>query len=342
MIPVPPGMDLKQLSASLGLSPTTVSRALNGYADVSEVTRARVVEAASRLGYQPNANARRLAIGKADAVGMIYPPDVGDLSDPRFLDVVTGLTERFGEANMDLLIATSRQADELVSYERLVRGRRFDALIVPRTRREDARIDYLQRMRFPFLAYGRTANPVGYPWFDFDNAAGVVLAMRRLGAFGHRRIGYVHAPLDYNYAWQRHEGYRQGLKELGLEDNATWKVEALGRRGGYEAAVQLLSLEHRPTAIVVDNNLAGIGVARALGDRGLALGRDLSVIVYDGVPSDHLLAGQTMTSIEQPTAYEAGRTMAAMMLDVLAAKPVEEIQQLWTPTLAPGTSDGPV
>ena len=77
-------MDLKQLSASLGLSPTTVSRALNGYADVSEVTRARVLEAAARLGYQPNAHARRLAIGKADAVGLVYPTGVDDLNDPRF------------------------------------------------------------------------------------------------------------------------------------------------------------------------------------------------------------------------------------------------------------------
>ena len=68
-------MDLKALSLALGLSPTTVSRALNGYPDVSDLTRARVIEAATRLGYRPNASARRLALGRADAVGMVYPPD---------------------------------------------------------------------------------------------------------------------------------------------------------------------------------------------------------------------------------------------------------------------------
>ena len=334
-------MDLKQRSALLGLSPTTVSRALNGYADVSEVTRARVQEAAARLGYQPNPHARRLAIGKADAVGLVYPTGVDDLNDPRFLETVAGLAERFAECSIDLLIATAHGGDELVHYERLVRGRRFDALIVARTRREDPRIDYLRRMRFPFLAYGRTADPVGYPWFDFDNAAGVLLAMRRLGAFGHRRIAYVHAPLTLNYAWQRHQGFLQGLQELGLPGHPAWTVEAMGRRAGHEAALQLLSLDSRPTAIVVDNNLSGMGVARALAERGLRMGRDVSVIVYDGVPSDALLDGQTMTSIEQPTAYEAGRTMAAMILDVLAGKPPEEIQQLWMPTLSAGTSDGP-
>ena len=338
-------MDLKELSAALSLSPTTVSRALNGYSDVSETTRARVVEAAARFGYQPNAHARRLAIGKADAIGMIYPPEVGDLADPRFLEVITGLTERFGEACMDLLIATSHYADELKTYERLVRARRFDAIIVARTRRDDPRIELLQRHRFPFLAYGRTANPAGYAWFDFDNEAGTRLALQRLGAFGHRRIAYVHAPFDLNFATQRYQGYRQGLAELGLAEQPAWVLQALpGRRGGYEAAQLLLGLpaEQRPTAIVVDNNLAGVGVARALIDQGLMLGRDISVIVWDGVPSDHLLVGQTMTAIEQPTAFEAGRAMAEMMFDVLARKPVEQLQQLWVPTLMPGTSDGPV
>jgi LacI family transcriptional regulator len=334
-------MDLKALSLTLGLSPTTVSRALNGYSDVSATTRSRVVEAAARLGYQPNAHARRLAIGKADAVGMIYPPDIVDLGETRFSEVVGGLTARFGEAGIDLLIATCHGADEISTYERLVRGRRFDALIVARTRRADPRVEFLLEQRFPFLAYGRTDNPAGYAWFDFDNAAGTALALRRLGAFGHRRIGYLHAPLELNYAYQRHAGFRRGLAELGLEENPAWTLQAEGRRDGYEATLKLLAMPHRPTALVVDSSPAGAGAARALIDRGLVAGRDLSLIVYDGVPAEHLLAGQSMTAIEQPTAADAGRTMAAMVLDILAGKPAGELQQLWTPALAPGTSDGP-
>jgi LacI family transcriptional regulator len=334
-------MDLKALSLALGLSPTTVSRALNGYSDVSESTRARVVEAAARLGYQPNAHARRLAIGRADAVGMIFPPDSADLAEPRFAETVGGLAERLGEAGMDLLIATGHRADELPTYERLVRGRRFDALIVARTRCVDPRVDFLLEQRFPFLAYGRTANPSGYAWFDFDNAAGTVLALRRLGAFGHRRIGYLHAPLEFNYAHQRHEGFRRGLAELGLEENPAWTLQAEDRHGGYDATLRLLAMPHRPTALVVDSSPAGAGAARALIDRGLTAGRDLSLIVYDGVPAEQLLAGQAVTAVEQPTAAAAGRTMAAMVLDILAGKQPAALQQLWTPALVPGNSDGP-
>jgi len=334
-------MDLKALSLSLGLSPTTVSRALNGYSDVSELTRARVVEAAARLGYRPNASARRLAMGRADAVGMVYPPGSADLADPRFTEVVTGLSERLQDEGIELLIATSARAEEISTYERLVRGRRFDALIVARTRRVDPRVDFLLAQGFPFLACGRGENPTGYAWFDFDHAAGSLLALRRLQAFGHRHIGYLHASLDHNEAYERHASFRRGLREIGLEENPAWTLPAEGRHGGYDAARALLALPGRPSALLVDQAAAGAGVARALAERGLVPGRDLSVIVFDGVPPEQLPPGLAMTSIEQPAGAEAGRAMAAMILDVLAGRPASEVQQLWMPALMPGNSDGP-
>lgn len=335
-------MDLKQLSARLGLSPTTVSRALNGYSDVSERTRQRVVEAARELGYQPNLAARRLALGKADAIGIVHPTGSGHLGDPRFLEVVDGLTERFATQQMDLLIASARPEDEIVTYERLLRGHRVDGFIVPHTRRADPRIDYLARSGAPFVAYGRTADASGYAWFDFDNEAGTVLAVQRLQTFGHRRIGYVHAPLDLNFAYQRHQGYLCGMREAGLPlDGALVVAAGFGRRGGYEAMQALLASRSRPTAVIVDNNLSGVGVVRCLLDAGIALGSELSVIVYDGTPADSTVQGLQITAIEQPTPHGAGVALADLMLGVIAGKPVQELQTLWSPRIGPGQSDGP-
>ena len=96
-------VNLKMLSESLGLSQTTVSRALNGYSDVSAATRQRVVEAAHRLGYQPNPQARQLATGRANAVGIVYPFSASDIGDIRFGEVVSGITERLAEHKLDLL-----------------------------------------------------------------------------------------------------------------------------------------------------------------------------------------------------------------------------------------------
>jgi LacI family transcriptional regulator len=335
-------MDLKQLSRVLDLSPTTVSRALNGYAEVSEATRLRVMAAATEHGYKPNFAARRLALQKSETVGIIYPPDVGELADPRFLEVVAGMTERFSEYGIDLLLVTTRQKDELATYARMVQGRRVDALIVARTRVDDARVDYLLETGFPFVAYGRTSRCAEHAWFDFDNAEGTSLAVQRLVTFGHRNIAYVQAPQQLNFAFQRLAGYRQGLARAGLAERTEWIVPSgMTRRGGYEAMCQLLALPEPPTAVVVDNNLAGIGAVRAALDSGITLGRQLSVIVYDGVPEDNLLRSPAITSIDQPTPHRAGEMLAGLMQQAQQNQPLNALQVLWHPSITAGTSDGP-
>lgn len=335
-------IDLKQLSAKLGLSQTTVSRALNGYSDVSAKTRERVAQMARELGYQPNLAARRLARGQTDAVGIVYPLEAGDLGDPSFLVVIEALSERLEAEGMDLLIASARASTELRTYERLLKGGRVDGVIVARTRVEDARIDYLLKAGYPFVAYGRTGHCENFPWFDFDNEAGGALAARELLRHGHRDIACVNAPQDLNFASQRRAGFLRALGEAGLSVRAEAMIEtALSRRAGYAAAQQLLALTPRPTAVFVDDNLCGIGVVRALLDAGLVLGRDISVIVYDGVPADTLLQGPHIASIEQPTPAEAGRTLADMLLQVIRGQPLAQPHVLRQPRLAPGHSVGP-
>lgn len=336
-------VNLKQLSEALGLSQTTVSRALNGYPDVSEATRARVVEMADRLGYKANTVARRLALGKADAVGLVYPLDSVDLGDPRFLELLQGLTDVLNEREIDLLIASAGRRDELVTYEHLMRGHRVDAFVVARTRLEDSRIEFLRRSGFPFVAYGRTSDSAAFPWFDFDNELGTRLAVQRLVSFGHRRIGYVHASLGLTFAHQRYAGYRSAMGEAGLTVETRHVIEAgMAPRRAYDAMQALLRGSEPPTAVIVDNNLAGIGVVRALDDAGLTPGKECSVIVYDGIRNEALLAHEQVTSIDQHTPYAAGQQLAEMALACLQGRPAEQLQVLWTPRITPGFSDGPV
>src|SRR5881409_3921427 len=99
----PHGMSLKKIAEELGLSLTTVSRALNGYPEVAEPTRIAVQKAAARLHYRPDARARGLALGRADAVGIVFPITPSDLGDLQFLEVAHAMSERFAQAGMDLL-----------------------------------------------------------------------------------------------------------------------------------------------------------------------------------------------------------------------------------------------
>ncbi|HDR8949748.1 LacI family DNA-binding transcriptional regulator [Burkholderia vietnamiensis] len=332
-------VNLKALSDALGLSRTTVSRALNGYDDVSEATRERVMRAARELGYVADPTARRLATGRADTIGIVYPFGAGDLGDPRFGEVVAGVTERLAERNLDFIIAAARPNAELDTYRRLVEGKLVDGLIVARTLVDDPRLAYLRSSAFPYVAYGRTRASEPYAWFDFDNEAGARDAVRRLIGLGHRRIAMISAPLALNFAMQRRAGYLAALREAGIEPDPAWQIEcAFTRDGGREGVDALLAASAPPTALLVDNNIAGCGAFRALVERGLRLGHDMSLIVYDGVPPDVALPHR-VTAVVQPTGHTTGRALAELMLGLLADG--VHGQRLEHPVVEIGDTDGP-
>ena len=334
-------MSLKEIAKTLGLSITTVSRALNGYPEVSEKTRSLVMAAAKAGGYSPNPQARSLVTGKMDAVGIIYPISRNDLGDPAFLDTIASLAVRLDQEDMDLVITSAVAGDELRAYRRMLSRRRVDGLIVAQTQVHDSRLEFLQEQKFPFVAYGRSASCEHYPWFDVDNRAGLKLAVDRLLSFGHRRIALISASTTLNFSVQRRAGYLDGLAGAAIAVDPAYIIDdVFDRRSGYSAMQQLLALDQRPTAVIVDNNLGGIGVMRALLDAGVVAGRDLSVIIYDGLPPDTLV-DTTVTSVIQPEPGKVGQQLAEMMLALLAGEDPSRLQVLWQPEIQVGTSDGP-
>jgi LacI family transcriptional regulator len=333
-------MNLRQFAALLNLSPTTVSRALNGFPEVNAETRERVQAAAAQYGYRPNTVARRLATGRTDSIGLIYPFEPSDLGDPVFLDVIAGITERLAAEQMDLMIVSAAKADELATYHRVVSGSRVDGLIVARTQVDDPRLQYLQEKNFPFVAHGRSNLVKPYPWFDYDNEAGMRMAVERLAGFGHRDIALVSAPLYMNFAAQRRQGFLLGLHAAGLEALPEHLViGGLSPEQGRAAMAALLASSPPPTAVVVDNNVAAVGVLQALRRAGLVPGRDIAVLVFGNMPEQD---GETSTvsAVVQPEPRKAGRTMAELMLARLNGRPAEELQALWQPLLVAGDTDG--
>lgn len=335
--------NIKQLAQALGLSTSTVSRALNGYTDVNEQTRLRVQEMAAAMGYRPDAGARRLVRGNTDAVGIVYSAAVENLGNPQFLDMADGLAERLERDHLDLLLAVAKNETELEIYERLFRGGRVDAVIVPNTRVQDPRVDYLLDKGYPFVGYGRTAQCDHYSWLDFDNDMGSRLAVEHLLALGHTRIAYVHAPLALNFAYQRHRGFVDALATAGVDIPASYCMGGVNdRRSGLQAAARLLALQPKPTAVLVDNNLGGVGLIRGLIDAGLHVGQDISVVVHGDIPQDTLLTGLDVTTVTQPTPQTTGMALAEMVMQVLRAPQDGPYQVLRQPALQLGSSTGPV
>jgi len=332
-------MNLKSLAIALGMSKTTVSRALNGYPEVNSRTREIVLAAAKKVGYRPNPLARSLAVGRSNVLGMIYPLLPGDLGDSLFLSLVNGMSGAVEAAKMSLIIAPVSQTNELASYETLVLGRQVDGLVVCRTQVRDERIAYLTRVGFPFVAQGRTRVDAPYAYFDYDNDTGIDLALTFLLAHGHQRIALLSAPLDLHFALERKESFMRGMTQAGLLPDSRYMLDnTFDRRSGYQAMQQLLACSPRPSAVIVDNHLSGMGAVRALMDAGIEIGKEISVIVWGSLEDS--LIGINVTTIDQPDLPRAGAKMVEMLQALLAGTPPVQLQEIWQPVLLPGATVG--
>lgn len=323
-------MNLKELAAHLSLSQTTVSRALNGYPEVSEETRRRVLAAAERFDYRPNAAARRLATGRSGTVALLFPADRSLLIDPHFVDFLAGAAEKLGEADIELTLKATRQDQELSTYRRLALAGRVDGFIVSGPCVDDDRVHLLCSMAAPFVAHGRTRSATPYAYVDIDNEGGFRRAAELLLELGHRRIALLNGPATLNFAFDRERGYRAALAAHGIEPDPRMIFNGqMTEDCGYRAAIGLFDADERPTALLAASVLLAFGAYRAARDRGLVVGRDLSVIAHDdGLP---FLKADTLdpplTATVSPI-RSGGYRLAELLIDRIGGRPVEELQEV--------------
>lgn len=332
---------LRALAAHLGLTVSTVSRALNGYEDISPATRARVRAAADELGYRPNQNARRLSIGTPETVCYLMPRQMGANVQPFVAELLAGLSASLNERNWDLIVSQEDTSkSDLEKIDHMVRSGRISGMVLSRPFKNDPRIELLQKLRCPFVVHGRTAACEDYAWYDVDGHDAFVTAVNHLVQLGHRRIGFVGAPLQYEFAQQRLDGYLRGLSHNGLRDEAHYiQVAEFTDRGGEVAAAMLLDLDTPPTAIVCVSDMMAFGVMAALNVQGLKPGVDVSVIGYDGVHfARH--SNPPLTTLSQPQAH-AGRRLGDMLLSIVDGADPKTQQELQRAQLVRRHTDGP-
>lgn len=333
-------MSLKAIAKQLGLSVTTVSRALNGYDDVSQETKARVEAEAQRRGYRPNTFARRLKMGKIDAVGLVFPVHPVPLNNSVFMDMVGEISRELAQHEVDLLLIADDDDADKHGYMRMVQGRRVDALIVAHTLDSDPRLQQLQSAGFPFLALGRSKMEKPYAWFDFDNYAGTFNATQHLISLGHQRIAMLGENNSQAFITQRRNGYLDALTSQNLTGEYLRTLPPT-RRAGYKAVQELMALPVPPTAIITDCNSHGDGAAMALELKGLLTGENrVSLVVYDGLPVDSIVETE-VAAVIQSTRAGVGKQIASMVLSLISGASAQDLQVLWQPEFSPGTTTNP-
>lgn len=342
------GRDMKgirQLAEHLDISIGTVSRALNGKPDVSEETRARVLEAAEELGYVANQSGRSLRQGTTNVIGLMMGsnPETVENSDNFFMGVTDGLQSVFAPHKLDLVILPCSDDEDREEYlKRMVARRLVDAMIISSTRRIDRRIDFLVKTGVPFVALGRSQSGGNYSWVDLDFDGVARASVNRLAANGHKRIAVAVPDNDINLGYIFLEGYKKGLEENGLSFDPSLVIKAKSsEQGGYHAGSELLHMRQRPTAVVLIYELMALGLYRRLAEVGLKVGHDLAVIGFREEPRGRFLQ-PPLTSFRlslRDLGVSVGKTLLSRMPAYASLYPDEKQQIIWPLELVAGESD---
>lgn len=334
-------VSLKFLAKELGLAEGTVSRALNGYSDISEATKDRVIACANKHNYKANQTARRLATGVAEAVAYLMPANTNALSEPFVSQLLEGLGQSLAKRNWDLLVVqASSSEDEAETIAKLSRSGKVSGVVISRPYKQDSRIELLQKYKVPFIVHGRSVSHSDYAWYDVDSQTAFIDAVDHLIVLGHQRIGFIGAPTYYHFAQMRLDGYRSGLISNGLDvDESLIEVAELSDDAGERAAVNMLKSPLPPTAILCATDTQAIGALSAIRAQGLEAGKDVSVIGYDGLAfGKH--TNPPLTTMAQPLAH-SGRQIGDMLLAIIDGGKPTDFQELRSAELVRRMSDGP-
>lgn len=316
-----------------GVSRATVSYVLNGVANgrvtISEETHKRVLASIDELGYEPDATAQSLRSGSTQTIGLILP----DIHNPHFWQTADGVEQELHASNYHLLLSS---ADLNPEYEeeifKMLSRRRIDGLILigaPLFQSEGAQkiLAQLLKRKFPIAKIGE------HPTIDCvasNYQAATEEAMAYLLSLNHRRIGLIYGvrppwegddvvdlPVNLAGGIDRLLPYQDSLEKAGLPlDPALIVTCGTNMEDGYQAALHLLQLPERPTAVLAINDLLAIGALRAANDLGLRVPEDLSVIGYDDIPLANFLVPRLTTSSKDMV--KVGREVTKMLLTRIA------------------------
>ena len=332
---------IQDLSDYLNLAKGTVSRALNKYPDIAESTQLRVARAAKELGYRPSPHAQAIRTGLVKSVGLVLNVGGNNAHRPFLSEFLNGISLRLGQEDWTLVVATANSDRHSIEvHSRLVAEQKVDGFILPRTKIHDGRVELLKGKGVPFVLYGRIDDVTGCALYDISGENAMRQAVARLVGFGHTRIAFVGGDTENNFEKLRRAGFADGLKAHGLQLDPALVLEgAMSVEEGFRAGHSLLSLQLPPTAVVCALDRVAIGVSQAAASLGLFVGRDISLISYDGIPEGAFASPPLTTFAVDSKA--AGAKLADILLQVIRGAEPEQFRELVDAHLIERQSDGP-
>lgn len=295
------------------VSPATVSRVVNGHANVDPALAERVREAMRELDYRPNAVARNLRRSRTTLWAVV----ISDIGNPFFTSLVRGVEDVAQSAGYSVVLCNSDEDPAKEGrYVSVALSEQMAGVIISPSGRA-THINRLIDSRVPVVVIDRQLRNAQVDTVLVDNEHGAELATGHLLESGYRQIACITGPRRLSTAVQRLQGYQHALAVAGLPlDENLVRFADFRTGGGYQAMSSLLAGTPRPDAVFAGNNLMTVGAVECLVDSRIAMPDEMGVVGFDDVPWATLVR-PSLTTVAQPT-YELGRAAAELLVNRMA------------------------
>lgn len=308
---------IKDVAREAGVSITTVSRALNGYSDVSPETRKKIEEVAERLNYAPNLAARSMGGKKsknlAFLVSGLHPSEPSGF----VFGILSGLYQTSLEKNYEfMLLTTTRAKQKELNYIQLCRQRGIEGVLISGLTVDDPYYSELANSEIPCVVVDLDLSGKKVCTISIDNVQASKDAVNHLIELGHRRIAMVNGKRTAIVSRQRYAGYEQALKEAGLELIPDYvSVGNFEEEDAFRATMELLTKHPEITAIFCASDVMAIGAIKAAEKAGRKIPEDLSIVGFDDIPVAKYVHGGITTISQSP--YKMGKIGGEALVNMI-------------------------
>lgn len=307
---------IKDVAREANVSTATVSRALNGHANVTEPMRNKITEIAERLRYMPHGAARSLSTRRTQTVGAILP----DLYGEFFSELIRGMDVAVRGAGLHLLVSSSHgSADETAAALRALSGR-VDGLLIMSPHADGALLAKNLPYATPTVLMNTRSEGDEHTAFAIDNYGGARALISHLTGAGHRRIAMIAGPSDNFDADERLRGYRDAVGHALPDSDALVLAGDFSEKSGYLAGTAIAEMSPRPDAIFAANDMMALGCLFALNEAGLNVPGDIALAGFDDIPMARFVSPPLTTM--RVNIAELGERAARALIEQLAEHPV--------------------
>lgn len=328
---------ISDVAEMLGISKSTVSRAINGNSGVGEELRKKVLDLVEEIGYKPNTIAQSLSRGRVNIVALI----LGDIRNPFYADLAFNIQRILSSHGYMVMVFNSEyDVQREIEFLKITIQFNFAGLILITAQSEKIE-DMLNTMDVPMVLVNRILPSYTGDSVLTDNFQAGYMAVMHLLELGHKHIGFIRGPLVSSASYQRFEGYQQALRNFNLPFNEAYVYDSdLKMETGHQIACRFIEEQKvRPSAMVIVNDMTAIGFIDGLRENGISIPEELSIVSFDNIELS-AMKGIELTTISQHV-DQMSEHAARLMLKQLKDKESKPERVILEPTLIARKTTGP-